>query len=212
MPQKRRPVGNASSSRLVTLNFLSMGYNAGVSGEIKEQVRHPRKGLEAMLEPFFFCTSFSFYVDFFFFCPYLPWKVSPLLWTINTLSRTIISARSFCIFFLLACKWIRTRNKFPTKGGLFFQRNYFACYRRLCKSLKPVPTYGYGFWKKHFVWIIMIYVHGIFGKHYIHTKDSLRPDKDGCALCEPHSVVQSRQPRSDMLFFFSPQSRSLCSL
>lgn len=45
MPQKRLPVGNASSSRLVTLNFLKTGYNAGVSGEIKEQVRHTRKGL-----------------------------------------------------------------------------------------------------------------------------------------------------------------------
>lgn len=44
MPQKRLPVGSTSSSRLVTLNFLSMGYNAGVSGEIKEQVRHTRKG------------------------------------------------------------------------------------------------------------------------------------------------------------------------
>lgn len=73
MPQKRLPVGITSSSRLVTLNFISMGYNAGVSGEIKEQVRHTRKGLEAILEPFFLHV-FVLLCRFFFFVLIFPEK------------------------------------------------------------------------------------------------------------------------------------------
>lgn len=165
---------------------------------------------------FFFLHIFLFLFRI-FFCPYLPWKVSPLLWTINTLSRTIISARSFCIFFLLACKWIHTRNKFPTKGRFIYSKKLFRLLSAIMQIPKASPNIWLRFLKKnpqnlkHFVWIIMIYVHGIFGKHYIHTKDSLRPDKDGCALCEPHSLLQSREPRSDM-FFFSLHNLEACVL
>lgn len=95
------------------------------------------------------------------------------------------------------------QEQIPHKRRFIYSKKLFRLLSSIMQIPKARPNIWLRFLKKkkqleHFVWIIMIYVHGIFGKHDIHTKDSLRPDKDGCSLCEPHSVVQSAP---DMFFF-----------